>query len=161
MVTVAPSKGEVSPSWAYALHLPHDARAVRIARVTLRAVLAGYGMAQLVDTAELLTSELVTNAYRYSAGPSFLRLRGLEGGSRLRVSVWDSNPYIPPPFDRRPGLLCRVPPEAHGGRGLFLVRHYAQAWGGYPLGGGLLGCGGKLLWCEIGPPAAEQGATAV
>ncbi|MDQ0788680.1 ATP-binding protein [Streptomyces sp. B3I8] len=137
MVTVAPPRSEVSPSWAYALHLPRDARAVRIARVTLRAVLAGHGMGQLIDNAELLTSELVTNAYRHSDGPAFLRLRGPENGRRVRVSVWDSNPYIPPPFDRRPGLPRHVPPEAHGGRGLLLVRHYAEAWGGYPLGDGL------------------------
>jgi anti-sigma regulatory factor (Ser/Thr protein kinase) len=164
MVTVSPPGSEVSSSWAYALHLPHDARAVRIARVTLRAVLGGYGMGELVHDAELVTSELVGNAYRHAVGPSFLRLRGLAGGDRVRVSVWDSNPFIPAPFDRRSGCapdrLHRVPPGAHGGRGLFLVCHHALAWGGYPLGGGLFGGGGKLLWCEVGRPGAGRGAVA-
>jgi anti-sigma regulatory factor (Ser/Thr protein kinase) len=151
MVTVSPSECEGSSSWAYALQLPHDPRAARIARVTLRAVLAGHGMSQLQETTELLASELVTNAYRYSTGPATLRLRGIDR-SRLRVSVWDTNPHIPPPFDKGPGPLCPVPAEAVGGRGLFLVCHYADAWGGCPLGAGPFRAGGKLLWCEVGAP---------
>jgi anti-sigma regulatory factor (Ser/Thr protein kinase) len=154
MVTVSPSKSEVSPSWAYALQLPHDRLAPRIARTTLRAVLIGHGLAQLVETAELLVSELVTNAYQHSTGPATLRLRSL-AATRLRVSVWDTNPHIPPPFDKSSGPLCPVPVEAAGGRGLFLVCHYADAWGGYPLSDGLFGKGGKLLWCELGLPAAD------
>ena len=146
MVTVSPSECERGPTWAYSLQLPHDPRAARIARVTLRAVLAGHGISQLQDTAELLATELVTNAYRHSVGPATLRLCGL-GRRRLRVSVWDANPHIPPPFDKRSGSLRPVPVDvaAEGGRGLFLVCHYAEAWGAYPVGDG-----GKLLWCEVG-----------
>jgi anti-sigma regulatory factor (Ser/Thr protein kinase) len=157
MVTVSPQKSDASASWVYALQLPHDPLAPRIARVTVRAVLAGYGMAQFADTAELLTSELVTNAYRHSTGSATLRLRAL-GSSRLRVSVWDADPHIPPPFDQGSGPLHHVPAEADGGRGLFLVCHYADAWGGYPLGDDLFGQGGKVLWCELGLPAADCGA---
>jgi anti-sigma regulatory factor (Ser/Thr protein kinase) len=142
MVTVSP------PTWAYALQLPHDPRAARIARATVRAVLAGHGMDQLTDPAELLVSELVTNTYRHAAGTATLRLRCLDS-RRLRVSVWDANPDIPPPFDKRSGPLRSVPVDADGGRGLFLVSHYAVAWGGYPLGDDLFGMGGKLLWCEL------------
>lgn len=149
MATVSPPECEAPPTWAYALQLPHDARAARIARVTLRAVLAGHGMAQLLEPAELLASELVTNAYRHSTGPATLRLRGF-GGSRLRVSVWDTNPHIPQPFDKRPDRRVHpVPADATSGRGLFLVCHYADTWGGYPLGDDLFGRGGKLLWCEV------------
>ncbi|MEV0218023.1 ATP-binding protein [Streptomyces sp. NPDC050704] len=158
MVTVSPSKSEASASWAYALQLPHDPRAPRIARVTLRAVLAGHGLAHVTDAAELLTSELVTNAYRYSTAAATLRLRGL-GDGRLRIGVRDANPHIPPPFDRRPGPLrpipAPVPVEGDGGRGLFLVCHYADAWGGC-----LFGRGGKLLWCELGPRPAGHAVAA-
>jgi anti-sigma regulatory factor (Ser/Thr protein kinase) len=161
MVTVPPSQYTADPTWAYALELPHDPRAVRIARVTLGAVLAGHGMSQLHDVTELLVSELVTNAYRHSTGPAALRLTSLEDG-RLRMSVWDTNPHIPPPFDRRDQPLCPVPAkpgsragagpdvEADSGRGLFLVCQYADMWGGFPLGGDLFRQGGKLLWCEVG-----------
>ena len=157
MVTVSPSECEASQAWAYSLQLPHDPRAARIARVTLRAVLAGHDMTQLQDTAELLASELVTNAYRYSSGPATLRLSGL-ARTRLRVSVWDANPHIPPPFDKRSRPVGPVPAEADGGRGLFLVCHYAQAWGGCPIGDELYGVRGKLLWCEVGASAADRAA---
>ena len=161
MVTVSASECEASPTWAYALQLPHDPRAARIARVTLRAVLAGHGVAELGERAELLVSELVSNAYRHSPGPAALRLRGL-GDNRLRVSVWDTNPHIPPPFDKRssPRRARPVPVEADSGRGLFLVCHYADAWGGYPLGDDLFRRGGKLLWCELGARAASESAAA-
>jgi len=119
--------------------------------MTLRAVLAGHGMAELVDTAELLACELVTNAYRYSAGHATLRLRLVEGG-RLRGGVWDTNPVIPAPFDQPPGVrapLCAPALDsrtADGGRGLLLVQSCADNWGGYPLGDDLFGWRGKLLW---------------
>ncbi|UPZ31064.1 ATP-binding protein [Streptomyces sp. LRE541] len=167
MVTVSPSPSsppecEAEPTWTYALQLPHDPRAARIARVTLRAVLTGHGLTQLIESAELLASELVTNAYRHSVGPSALRSRGLAGG-RLRVGVWDADPHIPPPFDRRSGPRRPAPTsvEADGGRGLFLVCHYADAWGGYRLGDDLFGPRGKLLWCELGEAAAGRAAVAV
>ncbi|MGW0827490.1 ATP-binding protein [Streptomyces sp. NPDC002845] len=153
MVTVPPCSppSETPDSWSYALHLPHDPRAARIARRTLRAVLTEHGMTQVVDCAELLTSELVTNAYQYSKGPSALRLRTL-GGGRLRLSVWDTDPHIPPPFDRRSGGVHPLAPaDFESGRGLFLVCQYADDWGGWALGGDhLFGRSGKLLWCELG-----------
>ncbi|MFC9217253.1 ATP-binding protein [Streptomyces sp. NPDC057083] len=146
----------VSPHapWSYVLQLPHDRRAPRVARMTLRAVLAGHGMAELVDTAELLACELVTNAYRHSEGLAALRMRAMEG-NRLRVGVWDTNPEIPAPFDRPPGALAplRAPaPDAStvdGGRGLLLVQSCADNWGGYRLGDDLFGWRGKLLWFEL------------
>ncbi|MGX5186107.1 ATP-binding protein [Streptomyces avermitilis] len=146
MVTVTPPD-----TWVYALRLPHDPRAARVARMTVRATLSGHGMGEVVDVVELLTSELVTNAYRYTKGPASLRLTAL-GGGRLRVGVWDSSPHIPAPFDRPPGdcVPC-APVDAVGGRGLFLVQEYADWWGGWRLGDDQLGHGaGKLLWFEVG-----------
>ncbi|MFE5561109.1 ATP-binding protein [Streptomyces sp. NPDC056544] len=139
----------VSPAWAYSLQLPQDPRAPGLARQTLRSVLRTHAMGELVETAELLAGELMANAYLYSDGPYTLRLRAM-GSTRLRVSVWDSNPHIPPPFGAdSPGGT--PPPDAERGRGLFLVQAYAANWGGYPLGGtGLYGdAGGKLLWVEV------------
>jgi anti-sigma regulatory factor (Ser/Thr protein kinase) len=101
----------------------------------------------LTDTAELLASELVTNAHQHSGGPFSLRLRAIEP-HRLRLGVWDTNPEIPPLF-KRP--LSGLPPgDAERGRGLHLVERYADSWGAYPLK-----CGGKILWVEC--RAAEKG----
>lgn len=152
MTTVTPRA-----PWPYALHLPHDRLAPRVARMTLRAALASHGMADRVETAELLASELVTNAYRHSQGPAALRLRHMDG-DWLRISVWDTNPHIPAPFDRRRHLTLTPPPDATTGRGLLLVQQYADNWGGYALGDDLFGRGGKLLWCELAPPDLTEAA---
>ncbi|MGC9494691.1 ATP-binding protein [Streptomyces sp. WG7] len=144
-------------TWVYALRLPYDPRAARVARMTVRAALDGHGRHELVGDVELLTSELVTNAYRHTRGPCSLRLTALADG-RLRVGVWDSHPHIPAAFAEPPGgapeHTAPAPPGAGGGRGLHLMREYAHSWGGWSLGdGGPLGRGaGKLLWFEVGGP---------
>ncbi|MFE2514288.1 ATP-binding protein [Streptomyces mirabilis] len=150
MVTVSPPD-----TWVYALRLPLDPRAARVARMTVRAALGGHGLHEVLDVVELLTSELVTNAYRHTKGPASLRLTAL-GGGRLRVGVWDSSPHIPAPFDQSPGSrVAPAPADAGGGRGLLLVQEYADSWGGWALGDDLLGRGaGKLLWFEVGGDGA-------
>lgn len=148
----------VSPSWAYSLQLPQDPRAPGIARQTLRSVLRTHAMTRFCETAELLAGELVTNAHLHSEGPYTLRLRAMDT-DRLRVSVWDGNPYIPPPFGDDSAPVRDPGTGSERGRGLFLVRAYADNWGGYPLGGtGLYGdAGGKVLWVEVGrAPAPDR-----
>ncbi|MFI1965328.1 ATP-binding protein [Streptomyces pathocidini] len=133
-----------TPAWDYTLHIPHDPLAPRIARRTLRTILAAYEVHELTDTAELLTSELVTNAHRYARGPASVRIR--RDGKRLRVSVWDTDPALP----NLTGGAAPDPDDERG-RGLGLIRSCADDWGGFTLGetpfGGL---GGKLLWFELG-----------
>ncbi|WP_328339486.1 ATP-binding protein [Streptomyces violaceus] len=143
----------VSPpdTWVYALRLPHDPRAARVARMTVRSVLDSHGRPEVRDTVELLTSELVTNTYLHTKGPASLRLTSLAGG-RLRVGVWDRHPGIPAPFGKPPGdRVPAAPVDSEAGRGLRLVQEYADCWGGWTLGDGLLDRGaGKLLWFEVG-----------
>ncbi|WP_411148595.1 ATP-binding protein [Streptomyces sp. A30] len=138
-------------TWVYALRLPHDPCAARVARMTVRAALNGHGMPEVVDVVELLTSELITNAYLHTKGPASLRLTAL-GSGRFRVGVWDTSSHIPAPFDKPPGDRVEITSEnAVGGRGLFLIQEYADSWGGWALGDGLLERGaGKLLWFEVG-----------
>ncbi|MEU2564717.1 ATP-binding protein [Streptomyces longispororuber] len=73
-------------------------------------------------------------------------MRWLRRCSTSYCRVWDADPYLPAPFGAGPG---GPDAEADGGRGLFLVCHYAYAWGGHPVGNG------KLLWFE---PAAARPA---
>ncbi|MBC2863476.1 ATP-binding protein [Streptomyces mexicanus] len=138
-------------TWVYALRLPHDPRAARVARMTVRAALGSHGRHELVEVVELLVSELVTNAYRHTRGPASLRLTALADG-RLRVGVWDSHPRIPAPFGEPPwDRVAPAPADADGGRGLRLVQEYADCWGSWPLRSGPLDRGaGKLLWFEVG-----------
>ena len=134
----------VSPSWSYTLQLPHDPRAPGIGRATLRTVLAAHGLTELAPTAELLASELLTNAHLHTRGPYALRVVSMESG-RLRVAVWDSDPRVPYGFRAEPAV---APADAECGRGLQLVRACADSVGvsvPQELGASK---GGKLLWAE-------------
>ncbi|MET7981379.1 ATP-binding protein [Streptomyces sp. NPDC005281] len=137
----------VSPPWTYTLQLPHDPRAPGIARATLRTVLAAHDLAALTPTAELLASELLTNAHLHTRGPYALRLLSMEP-DRLTVAVWDTDPRVPSGYGE---TLVPVPaPDAEHGRGLHLVRACADAWGVSVLREMGASRGGKLLWAECG-----------
>ncbi|MEU5418953.1 ATP-binding protein [Streptomyces sp. NPDC020667] len=130
--------------WTYTLELSRDPRAPGIARATLKSVLHGHGMPELADTAQLLASELVTNAYVHTEGPSSMRVDG-EEGDHLRVSVWDTCPRVPALFGGIASGACGGP-ESASGRGLWFARLWASAWGsdrGH--------AGGKVLWFELSP----------
>ncbi|MBA2807276.1 ATP-binding protein [Streptomyces sp. KM273126] len=137
----------VSPSWNYTLHLPRDPRAPGVARATLRTVLAAHHLTRLTPTAELLASELLTNAHAHTEGPYALRIRSVER-DRLMVAVWDADPKVPDAF--KEGAPVGVPPEdLEHGRGLHLVRACADSLGvSVPRGRGG-DKGGKLLWAVV------------
>ncbi|MFI6879281.1 ATP-binding protein [Streptomyces sp. NPDC050400] len=136
------SPSSFAEPWEYTLYIPNDPRAVTVSRRTLRLVLTVHGPPQLLDVAELLATELVTNAVRHTKGPAALRLRWADGV--LRIGVWDADPKPPAP-------PLFTPPDAERGRGLDLVRACADGWGWHPL----LSSGdhGKLVWCELGAAA--------
>ncbi|AJE40079.1 ATP-binding protein [Streptomyces nodosus] len=131
---------DVNEPWEYCLYIPNDLRAVTISRRTLRLILAMHGLTCLADTAELLATELISNAVRHTKGPAALRVRWSAGV--LRIGAWDADPEPPQP---------PVPPErvadAEEGRGLGLVRACADLWGWQPLARG--GNRGKVVWCEL------------
>lgn len=124
--------------WEYSINLPHNPLAVGVARGALRLMLRAHGLGELLCAAELLVSELVTNAHVHAPGPACLRVK--RSGKWLRLSVWDSSGE--PPLIRLSGA------SVEGGRGLGIVEELADRWGHYPLG--LSRHGGKLVWCELG-----------
>ncbi|MFC8361945.1 ATP-binding protein [Streptomyces griseorubiginosus] len=125
--------------WEYTLYIPNDPRAVTVARRTLRLILTMHGLIRLVDTAELLAAELVSNAVRHTKGPAALRVRWAVGV--LRIGAWDADPRPPEP----PGEFGLM---EEGGRGLAMVQACADLWGWQPLVRG--GNRGKFVWCELG-----------
>ncbi|MBC2863660.1 ATP-binding protein [Streptomyces mexicanus] len=99
-----------------------------------------HGLIRLVDLAELLATELISNAVRHTKGPAALRVRWSAGV--LRIGAWDADPAPPEP----PVPLERVA-EAEEGRGLALVKACADLWGWQPLS--REGNRGKVVWCEL------------
>ncbi|MDG4535640.1 ATP-binding protein [Streptomyces sp. AV19] len=128
--------------------MPRDPRGPGIARATLRAVLGAHELHELMDRAEVLTSELATNSVRYADGPATVRLCWTH--PVLRISVADTGPDFAVPS---------APPhaEAGQGRGLLILGLIAHRWGRFPLGPpGPFGAAGKVTWFELvldpGPP---------
>jgi anti-sigma regulatory factor (Ser/Thr protein kinase) len=90
-----------------------------------------------VQTAELLTTELVANALQHGRGLAELLVE--VSGRLLRVEVRDRNPSLP-------GFEPEVPdPEDEHGRGLFLVATFATSWGMRPDRDST----GKTVWFEL------------
>ncbi len=124
---------------AYLQIEPHP-RAVGQARRFTRETIAGWQL--VVDTvaAELVVSELVTNALRHARGQATLELRSEP--DRLRIGVTDGGTHLP----RVKGL---TEPLDTGGRGLQLVQTLSLSWGVAPHGQG------KTTWAELDASAAE------
>ncbi|MEV6319054.1 ATP-binding protein [Streptomyces sp. NPDC051776] len=119
------------------LSLDCHVRAVPQARHAIRGELARWGLHEQVEVAELLVSELVTNALRHAWGPIHLRMSHSPVRRTLRCDIVDACPAAPP--DARP--LARVD-EEHG-RGLHLVDQLSAGWGARHT------AGGKTVWFEL------------
>ncbi|GHE53160.1 ATPase [Streptomyces spiralis] len=129
-------------SWDYTLYIPNDLRAVTVCRRTLRLILTMHGLIGLVDTAELLATELVSNAVRHTKGPAALRVRRAPEGV-VWIGAWDTDPAPPDP----PRPLEQVGEAEEEGRGLGLVTACADYWGWRP--SARFGDQGKYVWCEL------------
>lgn len=89
------------------------------ARVHLRSLARRWGRLPAEAEAELVLSELVTNAFRHGRAPIELRVSLTDSCLRLVVSDHGSSvPVIVPPWAR----------DSHG-RGLVLVEALARSWG--------------------------------
>ena len=103
-----------------------DSAAVPCARRHTRLMLAAWGLAGLSEQAELVVSELMTNAVAASRAvrtDAPVRLWLLADGARAGIAVWDANPQLPVPAE--PDEL------AESGRGLLLVASLAGHWDAY------------------------------
>ncbi|MDN3294554.1 SpoIIE family protein phosphatase [Streptomyces ficellus] len=119
--------------------LPREPRSVGRARELARAQLIAWDLEPLVDTVELLVSELVTNALRYGEGE--IRLRLLRDRT-LVCEVWDAGLVQP---RRR-----RARDTDEGGRGLQLVGLLSAGWGSRRTPRG------KTVWFELALPDGDR-----
>ena len=93
------------------------------ARSQVRAAIRAWDAPVDVDTAVLLTSELVTNALRHETGGTITLTITCVCG-QLRVDVHDTSRRVPMPVN--------TPVDAEAGRGLLLVSRLATDWGFHP-----------------------------
>ncbi|MEU9962419.1 SpoIIE family protein phosphatase [Streptomyces sp. NPDC050982] len=122
----------IAPSDVAFWHLdPEDAAPGRARRLARKA-LSRWGLEELTDSLELLVSEVVTNAVRYTSRPVTLRLLRTDV---LRCEVGDDVPQLP--------RLRQARATDEGGRGLYLVNKLARRWGATRLSTG------KVVWFEL------------
>ena len=135
--------------WPLRSHLELGAlpTAVPRARRHARHLLWEWGLSEAAADAELLVSELVTNAVKATADQqqAGIRLQLSSDNTCVRVEVWDADP-------RPPVLKDGTPDLQEGGRGLFLVAALSTRWDWYrtrepP---------GKVVWCELEARSAQQ-----
>jgi anti-sigma regulatory factor (Ser/Thr protein kinase) len=102
----------------------------------------------MADTAELLVSELVTNAVRFASGPvpaqeysgrvnaGIIWLSVRYFGKGLLIEVFDT--------DASPPVFVDVTEDAENGRGLVIVDALSKQWSYFFLPGG-----GKVVYCFL------------
>ena len=118
---------------------PPRPSSVRDARRMIHDCLLAAGRDDLIETAELLVSEIVTNALVHAGTPIEVAFSFVDGG--LRVEVTDGSPHEP----ARRGYG----PNAGTGRGLMLLEEMVDEWGVVP------DDPGKTVWFQIASRAAE------
>lgn len=130
---------ETPPRWPLHSRLEFAAldTAPACARKHAKAVLLEWGQAALADAAELLVSELVTNAVRASETliSPVVRLWLVSDGQSIVVHVWDGSDSMPVRQDANP--------DSASGRGLLLVEALGKDWGAYRK------ASGKVVWVLI------------
>ncbi|GGQ95813.1 SpoIIE family protein phosphatase [Streptomyces asoensis] len=100
-------------------------RSVATARSFVRDTLQGWGFADIIDDAVVLTSELVTNAVVHAGTHAdVLCLRSADG---VRIEVSDRYPEREIPLQG--SLATMGSPDREGGRGLQLCAAIAGRWG--------------------------------
>jgi anti-sigma regulatory factor (Ser/Thr protein kinase) len=107
--------------------------AARQARRFVVDTLEGWQLASVIERAELLVSELVSNAIRHAGSGSRVLL--VDGPAWVRIEVYDHGPG---------GAVLRTPGlDELGGRGLLLVQTIADRWGASRRRRE------HVVWCEI------------
>ena len=113
------------------------------ARLHTKAMLAEWDLGAVADNAELVVSELVTNATNASfrqineLALPVIHLRLYTDLSRLRIEVWDC--------DATPPTVTHAALEDESGRGLMLVQAMCDRWGS----DAVPGWRGKVVWAEL------------
>jgi anti-sigma regulatory factor (Ser/Thr protein kinase) len=115
--------------------------AVPCARLHVRQVLWEWGLASHGESAELLVSELVTNAVMAAqalAQASSVRLWLLSDRAQVLILVWDASP--------QPPVRTDASGTAENGRGLMLVEAISERWDWYAM---QAPDGGKVVWALL------------
>lgn len=133
MTSDTPDMSNASTVRAHAnLRLPHSDRAPRMARAFVAESLQQWHLDNLIESASLVVSEVVTNAVIHARSDADLLIERMP--TALRISV----------TDRGSGLVSQPGTSvSDGGRGLLIVQQLSTSWGAEPTGDG------NRVWAEL------------
>ncbi|MEV0969266.1 ATP-binding protein [Microtetraspora glauca] len=124
--------------------LQGETASASVARDFTAHTLGGWGLPGLIDDAQLVVSELVTNALRHGLSTGLeapIQLRLLSQGVHVLCAVRD-------PSERAPQRGPQNDEFAETGRGLYLVEAVSLTWGWILIRGS-----GKIVWAVLDHPA--------
>lgn len=128
--------------WHAVAELPVDVRTPACARRVVRAMLGAWRLDGLVDDAQLLASELITNVLQHAPRAETLELEIMSTDAALRIGLADGSSIRP--------VVRELSDDRPHGRGMFIVDALASRWGVEDRDGG------KQVWVELDLDRAQQ-----
>jgi anti-sigma regulatory factor (Ser/Thr protein kinase) len=98
-------------------------------------VLPLWGTHDLVESAQLLVSELVTNAVQHAGGTESVELEIVRHSTGVRLALADGSTVAP--------IARELRVDAPSGRGIYIIKQLATRWGTEHRHGG------KQVWAEL------------
>jgi anti-sigma regulatory factor (Ser/Thr protein kinase) len=121
--------------WQASADIPATIHGPAVARGFVAALLDARGLERLTYLAQLVVSELVTNAYQHAPGTDSFELELSGTDDHLRISLADGSAIRP--------TLAELDQDAPRGRGMRIVQAIAARWGAEEHHGG------KRVWAEM------------
>ncbi len=124
--------------WTASADIPANVHAAASARAVVDALMPAWDLADLLDDAKLVASELITNAYRHAPGTDSFELELAHRSHGVRISLADGSSIQP--------IIAELSDYAANGRGMTIVAAVASAWGAEDTESG------KRVWVDLNQP---------
>ena len=121
--------------WRASVDVPATERGPGAARRVVSALLPVWGLSDLRDDAELVVSELVTNAYLHAPGTDSFELELVKRPQGVRISLADGASIRP--------VIAELSHDGPNGRGMAIVETLCTRWGAEDHHGG------KRVWVDV------------
>lgn len=121
--------------WRASVDVPATPHGPAAARRVVAALLPAWGLESVVDDAQLVVSELVTNAYRHAPGTDSFELELVRRQHGVRISLADGASIRP--------IIAELGDAHPSGRGMLIISKLASNWGTEEHHGG------KRVWVDL------------
>jgi anti-sigma regulatory factor (Ser/Thr protein kinase) len=121
--------------WRAVIDVPASVHGPAAARQVVAALLPMWDIGHVTANAQLIVSELVTNAYQHAPGADSFELELLGYPERLRIVLADGSAVRP--------VIAELDETRPTGRGMRIVSSLATEWGAEDHHGG------KRVWVDL------------